>query len=396
MVDFKPFRGLIPNLAKGERIEERIAPPYDVIEQQELQALQSHPFNVTRITLGGRDDGYQKAAKELESWIERSRLKQDVESFYLYRQTFVMEGKPLTRTGITGLLRLEEYSKGNIIPHEETIPRVKEDRLALLRDTATHSESIFGVFEKNSVPTSDIVSSAEPLFECETGGIRHQFLRVSDDCMKKRIADMMRDKRILIADGHHRFETALRYSQENPGDPDKAYVLATLVSAEDKGMIVLPAHRLVRGVRLPRSEIARRLRESFEVDEVMGFDEMMGMLDRLGGTSFGLVTRDDWMSIVKLADPPDDDVLWMIDAYACQELLFRRVLADDDLEIEYEESSDEVRRRMASGDFDLAVLLPSPTLDDIWRVTRAGKKMPKKSTYFYPKIWSGFVYYRMQ
>ena len=146
MVTFLPFRGYTPPI--GSDITQRVSPPYDVISEQEKRRLQSLPGNITRITLGTKDGNYDAARKELDEWIEKGMLVQSSQDcFYVYRQTFVLEGKERTRTGIMGRLLIEPYEQGNILPHEETFSKVKADRLSLLEATEAHLESIFGIYE---------------------------------------------------------------------------------------------------------------------------------------------------------------------------------------------------------------------------------------------------------
>lgn len=396
MVSFKPFKGLIPALEESEFISSRISPPYDVIDEGELEELRSNAYNVTRITLNPKDGRYTQAGKELTDWISSGKLVRDGERcFYLYRQSFLNEGRRLVRTGIVGILGLEPYERGNIIPHEETIPKVKEDRLRLLEDTETHCESIFGLFHHSDVPIEELMSSAELLFETEdASSVVHSFHRISDPEMVSRIEEMMRSRTVLIADGHHRYETALRYSLEHEEDERKGYVLSTLVSSDDEGMILLPTHRLLSDLDLDHEDLLNRMRSCLEVEEVDDFEMLRHRVAAKQRMGFGLIVRET-MYYAFLSDLPDDSTLWAIDAYACQEIIFKKALGDRIFNIEYEESSEEARRKVLEGRSDLAILLGSPTLEDIWRVAGEGIKMPKKSTFFYPKIWSGFVYYRM-
>jgi uncharacterized protein (DUF1015 family) len=397
MVMFKPFKGLIPVLEENDDISSRISPPYDVIDERELEELKSNEHNVTRITLNPRNGNYAQAGKELMDWISSGMLAKDVQScFYLYRQSFPSQGRRLVRTGIVGILGLEPYEMGTVIPHEETIPKVKEDRLRLLEDTETHCESIFGLFHHSDIPLDELMSSAEPLFETEdSSSVVHSFHRISDPEMVSRIEEMMRSRTVLIADGHHRYETALRYSIEHEENERKGYVLSTLVSSDDEGMILLPTHRLLSDLNLDLDDLLGRMRSHLEVEEVDDFETLRSRVAAKERMGFGLIVRGGGMYYAFLPDAPDDSTLWAIDAYACQEVIFKKALGDRIFNIEYEESSEEARRKVIEGRSDLAILLGSPTLEDIWKVAGEGIKMPKKSTFFYPKIWSGFVYYRM-
>ena len=193
MVDFRPFRGVLPHLSKGEDIADRVSPPYDIISAEEQAKLQAKPCNITRITLGAVDGRYEQAAGLLDSWLSSGKLVQDKEEcYYLYRQGFKDGERWLTRNGIIGVLRSEGYEAGNIIPHEETFPKVKEDRLNLLRATATHCESIFGLYDRSEVDMSEVEKSATKLFECtDVSGTRHQLYRISDRGMVEAIQAMV-------------------------------------------------------------------------------------------------------------------------------------------------------------------------------------------------------------
>ena len=397
MVIFKPFNGLIPSLNPNEDISQRISPPYDVIDDHELEDLKANPFNVTRITLNPQGGRYLQASEELMDWISSGKLEKDGEAcFYLYRQSFLNDGRRLTRTGLVGILSLETYDKGMVIPHEETIPRVKEDRLRLLEDIETHSESIFGLYHHSDIPIEELLSCSEKLFETKDhDSVVHSFHRISDPNMVNRIQSMMMSKTMLIADGHHRYETALKYFEENKGEEKKGFVLATLVSSDDEGMILLPTHRLLSKLDIGEEELLERTKEELIVESM---DDFASLRSRVAGKEhmgFGLITRSGRMDYAFLEKFPSDSILWVIDAYACQEIIFKNVLGDKIFNIEYEESSEEAMNKVMEGRSDLAILLGSPKLEEIWKVAGEGIKMPKKSTFFYPKIWSGFVYYSM-
>lgn len=402
MVVFRPFKGYLPNLSERESICDRISPPYDVIDEDKKRELQSKPFNIARITLGGEAGNYDIARKELESWLKDKKLiLDDRESFYLYKQSFKFNGRELSRTGIVGLLMVEEYEKGNILPHEETIPKVKDDRLNLLMATEFHLESIFGVFDRLD---DDIVermtSVAETRWECcDENGVQHSFMRISDQQTVQMISESLKWKRILIADGHHRYETALRYSRERK-DEKSRFVLATLVSSDDPGMLVLPTHRIIYGTGLDDVEIIEMLETNFDIIRTGGFNELKKRVFASSTSSIGIITSDrDYMIIdpkIKRSDSP----LWSVDAFVFQELGFQVIVekarCKDNIKVEYEHNADEVIKKVINNRCDLAVILRPPSLDQIWKIAECGLRMPKKTTYFWPKIWSGFVIYSMK
>ncbi len=401
MVDFRPFRGYIPRLAKDESIAARVSPPYDIIGSEELKELQSHPYNVTKITLGAENESYDKAAQELMQWISSGKIVKDSEpSYYLYRQTFQDDGRMVSRNGIVGILHVEGYEQGGIVPHEETFPKVKEDRLNLLKSTGTHLESIFGLYDKSGIDLEEVGRKAEKLFEFrDEFGTTHSFSSISDQEIIRKIQEEMSRKRIMIADGHHRYETALRYSTENPEDERRAYVLCTMVSSEDKGMFVRPTHRLLKNLKVPEGDLLEKLSQYFDVREVKSVEEMTNALGSATRPTFGLWFSDGKLCVAEYTGP-EGDILWSVDAYVCQEILLKEVVysfpQSNEIQIEYDHDLASIRKRMASKEIDLAILIRPPSLQLVWKVAESGRKMPKKTTYFWPKVWSGFVFYRME
>jgi len=401
MVDFRPFAALLPRLSKNETIADRVSPPYDIISAEERAALQAKPYNITRVTLGGEEGRYEQAARLLDSWITAGRLVQDAgPCYYLYRQSFRDGERWLSRNGIIGVLRAEGYESGAIIPHEETFPKVKEDRLNLLRATATHCESIFGLYDRSEVDLDGAAKGAERLFETtDPSGTVHQLFRIADPATVAALRSMFDTKNVLIADGHHRFETACRYAQENAGDERKAYVLCTMVSSQDRGMFVRPTHRLIKDLSYQPRDLLERMGQRFTVRPVKDEAAIAQALDAATAPTFGLVLRDGTMFVAE-HPAPLGDVLWSVDAYVCQEVILKDVLyrlpKGNELAVEYDHDLASAAARVRRGEADLAIIVRAPSLELVWKVAQSGRRMPKKTTYFWPKIWSGFVLYRME
>jgi len=402
MVEFLPFKGLIPKLKKEEDIGERVSPPYDVIGEEEKRKLQSYRANIACLTLGSKDGNYAEAARELAKWIEQGRLVSTEEDcYYLYQQSFLAQGKKLTRTGIMGRLRLESYDRGNILPHEETFPKVKEDRLNLLRATSSHLESIFGLYDQMDKKTCELLEGVTPLFNFEDQkGVMHSFSIIREKKTIDQLRSCLATKKILIADGHHRYETALKYSIENPKDEDKGFVLATLVATDDPGLVVEPTHRLLKGIGIPAEEFMNATVKGFGIWEMRSMEELGLAMRRSKRVMLGIILRDGKIFALDHVHPPNDDPMWPIDTYVCEELVIKPIQSslpvENQMKIEYDHDLESVSKKMGTGEYDLAVILSPPQLETIWTLARSSKKMPKKSTYFYPKVWSGFVIYPMR
>ena len=374
---FLPFPGLRPNIKAGEHVGDRISPPYDVIGPDYLKDLQSHPHNVTRLTLNpDADRRYHGARKELEQWIADSALKQDPDSFYIYEQTFD-----------------DKYEDGNIIPHEETFSKVKADRLNLLRDMECHLESIFGIYQGLTPELNKKIRDHESLVYryVDSDGVEHRYNRLSDPGITKEISEQLKDQKMLIADGHHRYETALNYALENPDDEKKQFVLATLVASDDEGLVIWPTHRLVTAEDISEKNSIKGISKNLALTEtdrdglVAGLkDHMMGLLFKSGACYFA-----DYDG--------GDDPMWTLDTYVAQEKILKGVFKSDEgkAEVAYDAELPSVLKKMDEKQYDLAIVLNDPSLEKIWDLSMIGKRMPKKTTFFFPKIWSGFVFYKM-
>lgn len=394
MVTFQPFPGYRPNIRAGEHVGDRISPPYDVIGPDALKELQSKEHNVTRLTLNpDSDKRYHGARKELDAWASDGSLKQDQDSFYIYEQTFDDKGTQRVRRGIVGVLKTEKYEQGNIIPHEETFSKVKADRLNLLRDMEAHLESIFGIFQGLSPELSKDIRNNESLVYrfVDSDGVEHKYYRISDPAITSRITDELKDQKMLIADGHHRYETALNYALENPSDEKKQFVLATLVPADDEGLVIWPTHRLVKAGDISEKNAIKGISKALELTETTRDELVSGLGDHMIGLVFktGACYFADYDG--------KDDPMWTLDTYVAQEKILKGVYKSDEgkADVSYDAELDSVLAKMDAKEFDLAIILNAPSLQKIWDLSMIGKRMPKKTTFFFPKIWSGFVFYRM-
>jgi len=395
MVTFLPFPGYRPVLKSGESIEGRISPPYDVIGKEYLKVLQDQENNVTNLTLKPDTDKRYKGSREkLERMLSDGSLKQDPDSFYLYEQVFYDHGVKKTRRGLVGILKTESYEKGNVIPHEETFSKVKEDRLNLLRDMETHLESIFGIFEGLSPELNKKISNSAKLIYryMDDSGVDHRFHIISDTDVQKQITSELKNQKMLIADGHHRYETALNYSMENFSNERKGYVLATLVSAKDEGLVIWPTHRLVNSTYVSVEDAKRLISGAMRVKEVSEDDMEAELKDWM----MGLMFKDGTRFLAKY--DKEDLELCSIDTYVVQEAILRSIYGYDEGRsiVNYEAEFRNVKKMMQEGKFDLAIVLNEPSLERIWYLSMNGIRMPKKTTFFFPKIWSGFVFYKMR
>jgi uncharacterized protein (DUF1015 family) len=394
MVTFLPFPGYRPALKSGESVVDRISPPYDVIGKEYLRILQEHENNVTNLTLRPDvDRKYKGSRKELDRMMSDGSLRQDPPSFYLYEQVFNDHGTEKRRKGLMGILRTESYDDGNVVPHEETFSKVKEDRLNLLRDMEAHLESIFGIFNGFSPELNRKINDSSKLIYryMDDAGVEHRFHIIDDEDTQKRITSELKEQKMLIADGHHRYETALAYSLENPDNEKKGYVLATLVAADDEGLMVWPTHRMVSSQEISVQEAETAIKKVMKTKEVSPDQMASEMKDWM----MGLMFRDGRCLLARYEN--EEKEIWKLDTYVVQEIILKGIYGYEDgrSTVEYDAEFSNVKRMMDDGRFDLAIVLNDPSLKTIWDLSMKGIRMPKKTTFFFPKIWSGFVFYRM-
>ena len=395
MVTVLPFKGYRPRLQAGEKIESRISPPYDVIGDEYLKQLQSSQYNVTNLTLSpDADKRYTASRKLLDEMIAKEILLPDQPSFYIYDQRFTSGGKEYCRRGLVGILKTEEYSEGHIIPHEETFSKVKADRLNLLRDMETHLESIFGIFPGLGADLAKKVDNAARLCYryVDGDGVEHRYSRVGDESICAEITEKLKDQNMLIADGHHRYETALNYAKENPDNEAKQYVLCTMVAADDQGLVIWPTHRLIDAEDIGETSALKKMEKKMAMKEVTEEEMEAQLKDHL----FGMIFKSGRCFLFDNKEQ-NENILFELDTYSAQENILKGIYKSDEgkSKVSYDAELESVKKAMAEKKHDAAIILNDPKLSTIWDLSEKGKRMPKKTTYFFPKIWSGWVFYLM-
>ncbi len=389
-------------------IPEVVAPPYDVIDAaQRAELTRLSPYNIVHLTLP--EDGearYQRAQKLLQHWLAEGVLQTDPEpALYRYSQQFIdpLTGASRTRTGYFVLLHTEPYERGVVLPHEHTFPGVKEDRFRLLEATRTHLEAIFGLYE----PTPALQTALEgvlwePIAYLEghdlPEGCMHRLERLTNPVLIERIERAFQEVRVWIADGHHRYETALRFGEQygSDGSPER-FLPILLVPIDDPGLVILPTHRLLAGLPAGTpAEWQARLEPAFEVQPVP-LEALRERVQASGGTAVGFLWREGaWLVRPRALNAPPDvpDALARLDAWWLHERLMP-ALGYGSVDIRYTRSAEEAINAVRTGTSAAAFLLNPPTITTLQQVAQAGARMPHKSTYFYPKVLSGLVMWRI-
>jgi uncharacterized protein (DUF1015 family) len=339
MAVVKPFRALRYDETRAGPLEDLVAPPYDVISDEEREELRARsPYNVVRLTL---PDSEEDAASELDEWRASGILVQEPPAVWALEQDYVgPDGVPRTRFGLAASLKVEPYATGTVLPHERTHSEPKEGRLRLLRATRVQLEPIFLLYDG---PAPIERPEREPDLEVEGA----KLWRI-DDPMLVRAFD---DKQLLIADGHHRYETAVAFSEEE-GTPASAQMLVVLVSTDDPGLEIFPTHRLFA-----------------ESKHLEGEQNGGGSIIEVTPGGSRDVRVPDGMLDVQLVDTLGHDGL------------------------SYTASADDARRAVAIGEAATAYLLRPTRIEDVFIHARRGEVLPQKTTYFFPKLISGLLFH---
>lgn len=411
LVQIAPFRAVhYNNLRFGNEVARFVAPPYDVIDHKLERSLKEDRLNIAHIILGDEGDAYATVAKRIRRWLNDEVMVRDSdESLYIYEQTFQgRDGVVRVRSGIVALVRLEEFSKGVVLPHESTIPKHKADRMALLRAIGGDTEQIFMLYDDPSGAVEDLLGelrkSDEIIRFIDQASVHHRIIRISDRGTIEQLVGLLTPQRVMIADGHHRYETALEYrnarrrgdvgGSERPYD----YVLATLVSFRNPGLVVNPTHRLIREV--PDDVLASLediLGKEFRLTHHSTPEELLAGLEDAPDSAFGVWCTETGLTVQAEQRRPrkGGGPLEGLSVFVLQEKVLKGVLGftqdmiDRKTNIDYLKELEDAKVSMESGEHRLCLFVKAPSVTQVMAVAEKGEKMPPKSTYFSPKIWSG-------
>jgi uncharacterized protein (DUF1015 family) len=362
----KPFRALRYDAGTVGPLDAVVSPPHDVVTPDRREALiTASPYNAVRLL---DPESPAEAARLVRAWQDEGVLvREDEPAVWLLEETFPgLDGGTRRRRGLVARVELSPYSEGQVLPHERTFERQKDARLELLRAARTKFSPIFLVHEG----ASPAIPDRAPDMEATLDGVTSRLWRIAGDGA---IAAALgrAEGRLLIADGHHRYETALAYHEEQ-GTEESGYVLATLVSRHDDGLEILPTHRLVSG-EPPELDGSFRLTD-IEPSAEAG-TAALADLDR-DHPAFVLLRRDS----AQLAESEGAEL---------DTAVIDRLPLDD---VRYTPSAVAAEEAVRSGRADAALLVRAPTLDEVTAVVRAGELLPEKTTYFFPKLTSGLVF----
>ncbi len=425
MIEVKPFHGLLYNTKVTGPLIEVTAPPYDVISPSLQESLyQKNPHNIVRLILGKEfstdsemDNRYSRSADTFQQWLAEDVLVRDSQpGFYLYSQEYEFEGEKFCRTGFFARVKTEAFSKGNILPHEFTLSKAKTDRTRLLNACHANFSPVFGLYSDPEGKIDALLKdegNLEPLSVIDDGSVVHRISRLTNSAICRKLSDQIGDKKIYIADGHHRYETALAFAETNQGKvEDCAHVMMFLTNMDSDSMSIFPIHRVVKSPKpFDRKSFLKKAGEYFDIIPWSGplnGAEVKSRLQEQGNAqiTFCAYMGKDHTFILKIKDPknvvplldrdePED--MQVLDVAQLHALLFRHILKIDTREksgqqyVSYKVNSEEAMGMVDSGEYDVAFFMNPTLIEHVRRLAEKGVRLPQKATFFYPKLLSGLV-----
>ncbi len=416
------FKGLRFDTSVAGDIKSLCCPPYDIIsEEQRLEYLATNPNNIIRLELPKEGENPYLTAKDvLKSWEDEGILiREQEDALYIYEEEFTAHSKRNSIKGLICRLKVEEFSKGVVLPHEFTLSKAKEDRLNLMKATNCNFSQIYGLYmdeEHTSLSTIDAESKRVADLEfTDDEGVTHRMWIVTDkDVIAKLVGDFA-DRKIYIADGHHRYETALNYRNycreegiSKEGDAQD-YQMIFLCDMGHPGLVVFPTHRLVRDLEsFSKDEVLSKCGEYFDIEKYQGtenMEEILSKKDAEGKKAFGFYLGQGEWYLLTLKDISVMDILLpdlsvpsrQLDVTVLHSLILEGAFGIDkenmaaQINLTYTKFFEEAISFVDSGKAQCSFVLNSTKVTEIRDVASAGEKMPQKSTYFYPKMITGMV-----
>ena len=414
MAEIKAFKGM-RYTSNGGDLNTLVCPPYDIIsEAQREEYIKENPYNIIRLELpAGGQERYREAGDTLKSWLDGGVLACDSEeSIYVYEMKFNANGERHSLKGFVSLVKLADFSEGVVLPHEETLSKAKEDRFNLMSETFCNFSQIYSLYmdEDNSVYSMiDGCSNGVPDMEVtDPDGTVHRMWQIKDSNIIERITDSFKGKKLYIADGHHRYETALKFHRQQ-GTESSGYVAMMLVNMENNGLVVFPTHRIVNGLAdFNADKIIQECGQYFDIAEAPGEERMQAALNQRykdgkkafamyigSGKCYVMTLKDD--GAVKKLLPNMSDAYCGLDVTVLHTLVLERILGIDkenmanQKNLTYTRSRQEALEAVDIDGADCSFILNPTKVSEIRDVALASEKMPQKSTYFYPKLITGLV-----
>ncbi len=422
MAEIKPFKGMRYNTFLAGKIGELCCPPYDIISEEErLGYIAENEYNVIRLELPKEgEDVYKTAGEVLDMWRNTGVLVHEIKpAVYIYEEEFNAYNKRSSVKGIIVRVKVEEFSKGVILPHEFTLSKAKADRFNLMKATNCNFSQIYALYmdeEHTTLKTIDRLSDRKPDQKfTDNDHVTHKLWIITDEKVIEKLVNDFADRKLYIADGHHRYETALNYRnycRENgiskEGDPQD-YQMMYLVDMQHPGLVVFPTHRMVRDLEsFDKDEVLKGCEEYFDIKKftsVGNINSELAKQYKQGKKAFGFYCgKGEWYLLV-LKDievmakvlPDLSEASQQLDVSVLHSLILEKTMGIDkenmanQINLTYTKFFEEAIMKVDKGEFQCSFILNPTRVTEIRDVAAAGEKMPQKSTYFYPKMITGMV-----
>ncbi len=415
MAIIKPIKAL-HYTEKAGNLSDNVCPPYDIINEEErAELIKSSPYNLVQLELPTGEEKYARAGQLLNQWIEVGILsRDDKDGMFIYRERFSVKGREYVFTGLICLAKLYEFSEKVVLPHEETLTKAKTDRFNLMNATLCNFSSVYSLYLDPDGTIKSILSKAAsgcPLHEFKDDeGVIHSLWKIEDASEISALQNSFEDKQLFIADGHHRYETALNFkrhlAEQNRLDGTTAdYMMMTLVDMDDKGLVIFPTHRIITGLDIDRKALLEKVSENFDIVEYPDVTKAEDALEQYGDRhAFAMYEGGEGFTLL-VAKPQVDNIVYegrsqayaKLDVTVLHSLILENALGIDkenmanQTNLRYTRSPQEAVERVKKGEGVLAFIINPTKIHEIKNVSLAGDKMPQKSTYFYPKLKTGLV-----
>ena len=413
MANVSPFKGWRYNPENIGNIENVFVPPYDVITPDEQQQYyRKSPHNYIRINLNNTpgSERYFSAANTLNMWIGSGiLLEEDQSAIYVLSQSFELNGTIVNRVGCICSLELSELGD-TVLPHEQTIDKHLDDRYDLMKSTKANSGQIFMCYKDDDMILEKIYNNikSEPSIKVDLDGVDYKIWPITNEAIIKKFVNGMKNKTLVIADGHHRYKTALKCEKNHDG-LDSKEVMVTLVNSKNPGMQIMPTHRILRGIELSITDIKKEAEHFFSYSEFHGVEKLLKEMDKANSdknilglyhrnSNTGLLLEFEALDLLKSKMSDQSRELRELDTNILHSFLLKEVFNIDtnkqeDLNyLSYLRGNNSAIKMLDNEeDYDVVCFVNPPSLDDVFNIAEAGETMPQKSTYFYPKVYSGLV-----
>jgi uncharacterized protein (DUF1015 family) len=432
MADLEPFKGLRYSPAARDDLGALLCPPYDVISKQQQEELHGYsPYNAVRLELGQDElndsaevNRYTRAALLLDVWIREGVLVPETDSsFYLVEEQFYHMDRQVIRRSLLARVRLEEFSKRIIIPHEETSSGPKQDRLELLKATKANLSPIMGIYRDTSSNIPNLISKiviGQPIIDTSYSGIHIKVWTISDKESTETVITTLREAPIYVADGHHRYETALGYRDlvdmahpSQSANRSRDYIMMSLIEIQDPGLLVLPYHRVLTGLSQNNVDsIMKLVQQNFDVQSfgpestyttniVLDLENKLdnanksgiaiGLVRNQGQGAYILTLKNEGESEARNSSPLERCPTWILGKAILEPVLGTQQEAAASGLLSFTHSSDEVNSLRTSDKLQIGFLLPPMPMPLFEEIVLSGERLPIKSTYFTPKLPTGLV-----